>query len=686
MRTTMRKMVSVCLSVSVIVVLGRSHSYAESLSMESGCDPIERSEVSVEYSENNGMIMAAHDFLSDSKLKDYIDVEEFESNAFVARLEDEEDLNTYVFQNKDGTKTVYYLAEDVKYRDENGQLVEKDISLVSGDDGYYTADNNVSLFLPYQLSEGVQIGMGDYSISFAPLGINNSVARLSDNSVIYDRVFGEMIDIRYTPLLSGVKEDVLLNEYVPNASFSFEFDAGGLDLFESDGEYYFAENANSDTKIKLGRVYVYDNNLKPSMGEMHIEKMINDHYLITISADDAFLADPDTVYPVTIDPTYNYSGSNSGMKYIVDAPIFEGYPNSNFGGYLYNSIGTPDSTFKRGRTCIKTPALISYSPYSSITVGKIQKVRLYIKDASGNSSNYIHLYAMKNTTPAWTESTATWNLLNAYTLNTYDYGNAVGNAGWTGFNITRIVKEWKMGELSTSTGFMLVNSNESNLVSFFSSESTGSTNRPYISFTYFASEGYAPNEDGQNKNNWCWAACSKKVGEHNGGAGALPVGAYNLTYTDGLHSYAGYQFYGTNSSGGYTADAGQRTIVQTRNGYGNDSDTPGSDGDIRLALQQASYNTMTVGTKTNPRTTDLNFIKSELVSGRWLVASTYWDPNETGHAIVLTSYDANSHLFTVWNPWDDADYYITESGFVSVSFQLKGENVNRNVFSCSYCK
>ena len=54
----------------------------------------------------------------DSAVLKYVDEKAFASGKHVKRLADEEALDTYVFLNKDNTKSVYYMFENVKYIDD----------------------------------------------------------------------------------------------------------------------------------------------------------------------------------------------------------------------------------------------------------------------------------------------------------------------------------------------------------------------------------------------------------------------------------------------------------------------------------------------------------------------------------------------------------------------------------------
>ena len=116
----------------------------------------------------------------------------------------------------------------------------------------------------------------------------------------------------------------------------------------------------------------------------------------------------------------------------------------------------------------------------------------------------------------------------------------------------------------------------------------------YLEFDATSTSTRLPNGDAQNKTNWCWAACSKMVGEHNGGDGALSVTPALLSITSDVHSFGGVLFYGETSTGALTADAGQREIVIDV--HGDDDNHSGSNANKVKALQLASINDMDVGT------------------------------------------------------------------------------------------
>ena len=72
---------------------------------------------------------------ADSLMMNYIDEESFRGAGHINRLPEEEDLNSYVFENADGTRTAYILSEPVKYVDNTGVVHEKNLTLSQGSIG-----------------------------------------------------------------------------------------------------------------------------------------------------------------------------------------------------------------------------------------------------------------------------------------------------------------------------------------------------------------------------------------------------------------------------------------------------------------------------------------------------------------------------------------------------------------------
>lgn len=195
----------------------------------------------------------------DSAMFQHIDKEVFDNADHTSRYMGEEKLNTYVFGNSDGTKTIYYMDENVKFVDEHGVIRDKDISLIKEEEGYGIVENEVDLFLSDTPNDGVDVEFSGYSVKLIPQGGDDTVVARQDNdAIIYDAYFDENTSLKYTPLLSGVKEDIILAEYAENVSYDFVIETDGLYIYNDEKGYYLADELNTKIVFYLGDVIVYD--------------------------------------------------------------------------------------------------------------------------------------------------------------------------------------------------------------------------------------------------------------------------------------------------------------------------------------------------------------------------------------------------------------------------------------------
>ena len=445
---------------------------------------------------NDALLTIDHPSIAkESMISKYVNAEAFNKASHVERLHSEEDLNTYVFLNANGTKSIYYMYENVKYVDKNGDVKEKDISLVSKSDGYGIARNEFDLHIPISATSGISVSYNGYEVKITPQSTARTApARQAGETVVYDGFFGTNTSLVYTPMLSGVKEDIILNKYIPNASFSFILETDGLGLYSNNEGYYLAESESSKAVLRLGKVIIYDAVGKPEYGTMAVKTVTDKQkYILSLSAPEEFLTDPTTVYPVTIDPTLTFSDTATGEGAIEDTVLFSGRPSRNYGDYKYLSIGYVDSTYGAGRVAVKLPGLYNSADYNAITASNITSVKFYCWDTSGNSAQTVNLYRI--TSAAWNENSVTFGDSVTYSTS-QNWGKSMPNGAWTDFDITTLVKGWKNGSYSADKGFIMVNPNETSSSykkAPYSSETTTSY-RPYVVMSY--DPGVAPISSG----------------------------------------------------------------------------------------------------------------------------------------------------------------------------------------------
>ncbi|MBR6506073.1 MAG: DNRLRE domain-containing protein [Clostridia bacterium] len=421
-------------------------------------------------------------------IRDYVDNETLDEAGHVARINEEEALNTYVFLNRDGTKSVYYMDDNVRYVDENGETVEKDLTIIRKNKGYTLKANDVKLWFPDVLSDGISVKYDKFHLTLYPQGVADTEEVIIDEyeRITYPGVFGENTVLAYTPTLSGLKEDIILSEYTGQLSYDFLIHTHGMRILEQDGKYIVKKpgNGNKET-FELGAVQIYDSAGNFCVGEMKITEQNNgSKYILTLIAPEEFLTDPDTVYPVTIDPSITVSDNLNGANAIEDSVIYSGTPNSNYGGFTYLTVGYGDSTYGVGRAIFRLPGLYNSDLYNSLSASQITSVKFYTWDASGHDNLPINVLA--NVNIPWTESGVKWNNapggypgLSPVTAN-------MPSGNFACFDITSIVEWWKAGN-SPAGGFTMKNPNEtSDLYKKVpcSSETAITDRRPYVVMTY----------------------------------------------------------------------------------------------------------------------------------------------------------------------------------------------------------
>ena len=445
--------------------------------------------------ETSSIIPTLETVAQDCKILNYVDEAVFRQNNHLSRLESEESLDNYVFLNQDGSKTVYYMGEAVKYRDSTGTIREKDITLTLRNGNYTTTQNNVLLSIPTNLSNGIRLNYEGYQVSLQPQGGSMlTLPRLVDNTVSYTNYFGTGMTLNYTPTLSGLKEEIILSSYTGVNSFSFLLNTGGLTLYQSKDGYYLAENA-AEPKIRLGDIIIFDAIGKPDEGTLTVSTVTpGQQYRLTVSADPEFLTDPETVYPVTIDPTLTVSDNTYGAGAIADAPIFQGLPNGNFGNFPFNRVGNAGGNYGVGRTVVRLTGLINDAAYRETSSNQVSSVVFYIREGSGKSGTVVNLHPLTSNS-TWSETGVTWNTANTYDSTPAATVTLTGNR-FAAFDITGLAQNWKQNVYNANCGFVLISTTETTgNNALCSSEYTTTDWRPYVVATYqYSSETLSVSE------------------------------------------------------------------------------------------------------------------------------------------------------------------------------------------------
>lgn len=402
-------------------------------------------------------------------------------------------MNAAMYKNSDDTVTTYLFSQDIKYVDSSGNIRDKSTVLSLDSKGNYsTKDNNVVSTLPKKISEGFTISYGEHNVRVVPLTSGKltdaSNARLKDNTLLYEGVYGNGTTVKYTPLLSGMKEDVILDKPISDISFVYILYTDGLTLKNNDNVSLSLYENNKKFSLDISPIEIYDSNGNITYGEYIVTELIpGEKYRLEIIPDKEFLASPNTMYPVTIDPSYTINSHSGTTKYIMDASMYSGLPSVSDGIAAFYNVGNMnDADCGYARTIMRFPELMNFINAENLTLGSISSVNYNVYCLNVSSSTIVTT-CQYNGNANWNESTVSpannggMGYGSAYTA------KSITATGWYSFNILDAVDMWLQdtaGSLAAK-GLVFRSNSESNttkLVRFSSSDSAHYF--PYITITY----------------------------------------------------------------------------------------------------------------------------------------------------------------------------------------------------------
>ena len=431
-------------------------------------------------------------------LPDIIEEVESENASFVGRItENEPDLNTFVFDNGDGTYTMKVYSHPVKFIDADGEIkdITTDIKAVSG--GFQTADNNIITTFSQKITDGITLEYDDIEIKMIPAFTSLATASvsaiadavLSNDGKSVNYSIDSKTSYEYELTYMGFKEDIVVNEYTGQTEYSFILYTNGLSPVEIGGSW-FMEDADGNIKATVGDIIIFTaDERNNTFGSMSWQTVKEDQiYAMTIHLDAEYLSNPATVYPIRIDPTIEINYDNDGAGAIEDIVVNSEDP--HLGSETYLKIGTHPDDNSTSRALMRFPNL-------DVEGFRITSSQIFIRDIICQSTQ-TPIECHEYTGAYWTESAGiNWSgVTNASigdlldTLTVY-YGN--GNAGdgaihWYGFDITDLAVKWSSGAADPAKGviFKATDAFESSTDKYY--KTFASYNRanykPYISVDY----------------------------------------------------------------------------------------------------------------------------------------------------------------------------------------------------------
>ncbi len=333
-------------------------------------------------------------------------------------FEQEEGLAHILFQNRDGGKTAYFYGQPVKYIDADGHTRDKSKTLVPvnktygalGYD-YGVEQNSIRHYYAKDPAVGILVELGGHAVRIIPQAGASLVlprGQLNENRMVYNNLFGTNTALVYTPLLSGVKEDIILRSFTGQSDFAFTYRTSGLSLINIDGTYAFVDESGLPLAT-LGDILITDAAGHTALGSLTVTETANGIYTVIVHADRAFLTAPTTVYPVTVDPTINETDIHTTTGNYTNAIL-------DYGLYIDKNAAPADTNNYHylgyvpgaiiGRVIYQFPGFVkgnSVTSYASIHPDQIVNASLFVcgYPVSGDPRTFVTAYPL---TRAWSSN------------------------------------------------------------------------------------------------------------------------------------------------------------------------------------------------------------------------------------------------------------------------------------------
>lgn len=399
------------------------------------------------------------------------------------------------FQNPDGTLTVEQYADAVRFRNSGGEWTDIDTSLVKRDGawepkasplGLRLADGGDGAFVELEREGGDAIGLG------WPTTLPEPSA--SGSTLTYEGALpgGDLV---VTALPTGFTHSVVLRERPENPEdfrIPIPVDLDGTKIVET-STGGLQVSSSDDSTVRAPRPVMWDaetgsDGLPDEVRPVDVVISGGTDPTLALVPDAALLADPDTTYPVTIDPTFT-EPSPAGDTFIQNVGSYT--DGSTAQAFETLRSGTEDNGAHVSRSLIRFPvqALGGKTLLSA-------SLKAHMILAPGCAAATTYAYRIKS---SWSFSSLNWS--NQPTVETSPtppgYGAAHGGPSgsscaakdWATWNVLPTLKAWQSGLSTEQHGFRLSAANQTdnaNLRWFRSREGTAEdpTDKPKLIYTY----------------------------------------------------------------------------------------------------------------------------------------------------------------------------------------------------------
>ena len=427
------------------------------------------------------------------------------SDEIEYEIESLREPNLKVFKRKDGLIEYNYYEENVHYL-EDGIYKEYDVSFNESDSSYSNTVNGYEVVLPKSLKKSNIILRHQEDVLkikyLSNTSSNSSSKKIKEekenkkdvittkSKVEYKNVLKHsIIELIHTP--TGLKENIILEKYVKNYSFSYIIETSLKLVNENDTLYFY-----NDYEKEIFRFNPY--NIVDSQNRISYDVELNisiteEGYLVDVIPSDEVLKE--FTYPITIDPVIEYSSSTiaSNIKTKYFRKNFNGTtPGIKIEKYV-NTFQNADGTY--GSEDISTLTIMEinkdiFDNNLNVDTIKFAKLKFRIKSSTQDNSYDI---AVNRITKFYvgdvTFISYPYDNIDGYTnYETKSIGTMKRVENAYELDLTNVIKETKHNSMVLELTAKNIPNNEENVI-LYDSSYTDNNQRPMLTIAYMDSMG-----------------------------------------------------------------------------------------------------------------------------------------------------------------------------------------------------
>ncbi|ARU63594.1 hypothetical protein CBW65_23200 [Tumebacillus avium] len=403
----------------------------------------------------------------------------------VLELKGKRTQNSKTWKNSDLTETIEMYSTPVFYQEtgtKDWKSIDNGITDLIADKTEQKnfkfqnkANKFTALFAKTADKDIFKIKQNGHSLSYSILGANPAAGVSKDDTLTYPNLFAN-IDAIYHVRSTGVKEDLILKKLPDVEKITFELKTD-LNVKQEGRDIVFTDKKDGAVVYTFAPPFMRDASDKESHAMDYVLEQQGGKILLTLALDMAYLKDPETQYPILLDPTVTAGGTTATT---FDAYVGEVYNTVNYGGDAELRTGYAP-TVDSHRTFIKFGSTLPALGGGLLTGATFKAYKYYEPSSVDTTINIHRAYA------AWSSSGITYSnqpgFGGSYASNLLSKGEA---NGWYSWNVGSLVNYW-YDNPANYHGLVMQASNENTTGSyrkFYSSDYSSGAYAPRLEITY----------------------------------------------------------------------------------------------------------------------------------------------------------------------------------------------------------